>query len=99
MNTSLKKIPLNTYLFKIKGIIEGRHGRVKELRVCLGRFEEGLEMGDDMKTLEEYFNDAKPKIQIPSGEPGEPELEVKVYYDFKPFDCEEPNPILLDWNC
>ncbi|GMH59607.1 hypothetical protein TrVE_jg12564 [Triparma verrucosa] len=87
----------STYLFSIRKMLEDRHGRIQDLKICLGNFLEEKEMTDEMLTLQEYFDKNEPLIEGVSKEQNEKEatkVVVKLYYDFKPI---EAGPILLDW--
>lgn len=73
----------------MKKILETKHGRIKGLVLCKDVFRESNEINKDEKTLEEYgFVGGFVKEGAP---------EVTICYDFKPFDNEDPDPILLSW--
>ena len=73
-----------TRLFTIKRKIKERHGRVNNLKVYLGTVSPQTELTNDMATLEELGIEGSPKSEI-----NEPE-EVVLYYDFKPFEHNDP---------
>ena len=127
--------PTNTHLFSIRRVLEERHGRIKDLSICLGVYSQEREMRGEMESLEFYFDkmgvdapvffgdkfnarikDHSNSLDIDEplnyenndgGDGGDGDVKKKkkkkevlhIYYDFKPMDCENPNPILLDWNC
>jgi len=91
------KVRVKTHLFSIRQLLTEKHGRMKDLKICLHSFTEKNEMEDEMLTLEDYFEDADPKIEGKAS--GEEEVVVRIFYDFRPHDSEDPNPILLNWHC
>ena len=177
-----------TYLFSLRKVLVERHGRIKDLKICLNVFSEKTELPDEMRRIGDYiaemqeeaeraqqapaatassskggggstpsrtvakqntmkrddggsasaarggssdpttsaeynspFDEAGGSAKDDDGDKDEEEkgtkkgednnkkgtrdqelpgeLQVKIYYDFKPFDAEDPNPILLNWNC
>ncbi|GMH76904.1 hypothetical protein TL16_g09192 [Triparma laevis f. inornata] len=93
------EIPIrtSTYLFSVRKMLEDRHGRIQDLKICLGSYLEEKEMKDEMLTLQEYFEKNEPLIEGVSKAENEKDatkVVVKLYYDFKPI---EAGPILLDW--
>jgi hypothetical protein len=150
----------STYLFSLRKLLVERHGRIKDLKICLNVFSEKTELSDEMRRIGDCiaeiaeeagqppppkggggstparsvskqatmrredapdpspFDDAADRDEGDKDEEGDGrtkkaadkassavhqnvqgELNVKIYYDFKPFDAEDPNPILLNWNC
>tara|TARA_B110000305_G_C19315086_1_gene575983 strand:+ start:231 stop:587 length:357 start_codon:yes stop_codon:yes gene_type:complete len=89
---------VKTHLFSIRRILEEKHGRMMDLKICLNSFAENNEMADEMLTLEDYFDNATPKIEGKSKNEEKPTI-VRIFYDFRPHDADEPNAILLNWTC
>ncbi len=89
---SLIRCRASTHLFSIRSLLAARHGRIRDLTLCLGSFTEANELNDEMMTIGECIK----KIGLEGRGKGDPDgpVKVKIYYDFKP---EEAGPILLDW--
>ena len=79
---------VDTCLFTVKTLLNQKHGRITDLVVCKGGFNEQSELTDDTKMLQEYGIAGGPKEKAPT---------VTFYYNFKMVDCKEPDPILLSW--
>ena len=92
-----KKVRVKTHIFSLRRLLEEKHGRMKDLKICLHQFTEKNEMNDSMKTLEDYFEEVEPKVDGKAK--GEEDVVVRIFYDFRPHDADDPNPILLSWNC
>ena len=73
-----------TRLFTIKRKIKERHGRVTNLKVYLGTVSPQTELTNDMASLEELGVEGSPKSEL-----NEPE-EIVLYYDFKPYEHNDP---------
>ena len=58
------KIRVKTHLFSVRKMLEEKHGRMRDLKICLHQFTEKNEMGDEMMTLEDYFVEAEPKGKL-----------------------------------
>jgi hypothetical protein len=71
-----------------------RHGRMSELKLCVGDFSEGKEITNDMLTLKEieYIQGVQIDPDLPMDEQGPIPL-VQIFYDFKP--CDSGDPVLL----
>mmetsp|Transcript_6941 Transcript_6941/g.8641 ORF Transcript_6941/g.8641 Transcript_6941/m.8641 type:complete len:147 (+) Transcript_6941:98-538(+) len=80
----------DTYLFAIKKIIEKKHGRITDLKMCRHSFQETNELNDIMRTLKECGVEGGAKENPPT---------VRICYDFKVADFAAPEPILLSWSC
>lgn len=75
----------DTRLFQIKNLLQEKHGRTQNLKICKEAFAERNEMVDDMATLEAEG------IQGAAQEA--PQVMYTLYYDFTP--CDSDDPLLL----
>ncbi len=48
------KFKESTYIFSIKKLLQARHGKLEDLKICFHSFTEGNEAKNDMLTLKEY---------------------------------------------
>lgn len=83
------KFKENTRIFSIKKILQNRHGRMEELKLCFHSYAEANEVGDEMMTLLECGLKGHPT------DPAELETDkeiptVLLFYDFKPTDFSDP---------
>lgn len=102
MNFSMK-FRENTHIFTLKKILQERHGRIDDLKLCFHAFTEINEIKDEMLTLKECGLKGQPL------EPMENELTettaegvakittevitiptVQLFYDFKPTNFSDP---------
>eukprot|EP01038_Epipyxis_sp_PR26KG_P009054 gene9054-12212_t len=102
MNFSMK-FKENTRIFTIKRVLQERHGRMDDLRLCFHAFSEANEIQNEMMTLLECGIKGQPIItdaeiaemqgNIPEGETL-PVIErvpvVNLFYDFKPTKFSDP---------
>ena len=72
-------------LFTLKRKIKERHGRVNCLRVYMGTISPQSELTEDMATLQEMGVEDSPK-----GDGTEKPDEVTLYYDFTPYEHNDP---------
>jgi len=84
----------STYIFSIKKLLQERHGKLEDLRICFNSFTEGNEAKNDMLTLKEYgINGALRTPIIQDGKVIYDESSVpviQVFYDFKPTGFDDP---------
>lgn len=73
-------------LIVIKSILKKRHGPIVDLVLCKGECQQRNELHGDMKTLREFGIKGGPKDNAPT---------TTIYYNFKPADWEQPDPLLL----
>jgi len=87
----------NTRIFTIKKLLQERHGRMDDLKVCFTSFADVNEVTDEMLTLKECgvkfapFNTAV--IHTPEGMASEEYKSiptVQLFYDFKPNNFSDP---------
>jgi len=80
------RVPTDTHLFTVKKKLEERHGRIRDLVVCMSSYAEKNEMTDDVKTLDDYGIKGAP-------DGAEQEATQLIFYEFKP--CDHDDPLLL----
>lgn len=85
----------NTHIFTIKKLLRERHGRLEELKVCLGAFSESNELVDEMLTLKECGVKGTPVeiIVDADGQLREDDSQmpvIQIFYDFKPANHADP---------
>lgn len=88
----------NTHIFTLKKLLQERHGRVDDLKLCFHAFTESNEIDNEMLTLRECGLKGQP-IEPPEPEEGqEPPPEpvemviptFQLFYDFKPGNFSDP---------
>jgi len=83
------KLKEETHIFTIKKMLRERHGRLEELKVCLGSFTESNELVDEMLTLKDCGVKGTP-IEIVVDAEGKLREDdslmpiIQFFYDFKP---------------
>ncbi|MBP7119391.1 hypothetical protein KBA63_04885, partial [Candidatus Woesebacteria bacterium] len=88
------KFKESTYIFSIKKLLQERHGKLEDLKICFHAFTEPNEVKNEMLTLKECgINGAlrEPIIQdgkVQYDESGIP--VIQVFYDFKPTGFDDP---------
>ncbi len=96
MNFSMK-FRDNTHVFTIKKILQERHGRMDDLKVCFNSFADVNEVTDEMLTLKDCgirgvpFNTAV--INTIEGKASEEYRAIpttQLFYDFKPNNFSDP---------
>lgn len=94
MNFSMK-FRENTHVFTIKKILQERHGRMDDLKLCLNSFADVNEITDEMMTLRDCGLKGHP-VAIP-GQYGVDYAEenkgvptFQLFYDFKPTNFSDP---------
>eukprot|EP01032_Pedospumella_encystans_P010122 gene10122-11859_t len=97
MNFSMK-FRENTHVFTLKKLLQERHGRIDDLKLCFHAFTEGNEIHNEMLTLKECGLKGAP-IEPPDLEEGETAPAepvemviptVQLFYDFKPANFSDP---------
>lgn len=97
------KFKEDTRIFTIKKILQQRHGRLDNLRLCFHSFVEANEINDEMLTLKDCGFKGVPWPPLEAnqvdqnGASGADEVAeeksiptVILFYDFKPIDCSDP---------
>ncbi len=88
MNFSMK-FKENTRIFSLKKILQHRHGRMDELKLCFNAFTEGNEIHDEMLTLLECGLRGHPTD--PAQLDTDKEIPtVLLFYDFKSTNFSDP---------
>lgn len=83
------KFKESTHIFSIKKILQNRHGRMDDLKLCFHAFQEANEIHDEMLTLLDYGLKGHPTD--PKELNTDPEIPtVLLFYDFKPTDFSDP---------
>lgn len=97
MNFSMK-FRETTHIFTLKKLLQERHGRIDDLKLCFHAYTEANEIHNDMLTLRDCGLKGQP-IEPPEPEEGqEPPTEpvemtiptVQLFYDFKPTNFSDP---------
>mmetsp|Transcript_14024 Transcript_14024/g.23327 ORF Transcript_14024/g.23327 Transcript_14024/m.23327 type:complete len:148 (+) Transcript_14024:98-541(+) len=90
----------NTRIFTLKKLLQERHGRIDDLKLCFHAFNETNEIKDEMMTLKECGLKGVP-LEPPELEEGaDPATQIKaedivvpsiiLMYDFKPANFSDP---------
>lgn len=96
MNFSMK-FRENTHIFTLKKLLQNRHGRIDDLKLCFNAFNETNEVKDEMMTLKECGLTGSP-LEPPEPAEGEEAIDpadvviptVVLIYDFKPANYSDP---------
>jgi hypothetical protein len=96
MNFSMK-FRENTHIFTLKKLLQERHGRIDDLKLCFHAFVEQNEIHNEMLTLRECGLKGAP-IEPPEPEEGVAPIaaadmvipSVQLFYDFKPANFSDP---------
>ena len=89
------KVKEDTHIFTIKKMLRERHGRIEDLKVCLGSFTETNELADEMLTLKECGVKGMPTeiVVDADGQLREDDSQtpvIQIFYDFKPTNHSDP---------
>ncbi len=96
MNFSMK-FREDTHVFTIKKILQERHGRMDDLKLCFNSFADVNEISDEMLTLREcgLKGQTVNSLILNSKEPSALEEirsipTIPLFYDFKPNNFSDP---------
>jgi 2-iminoacetate synthase ThiH len=93
MNFTMK-FKEDTYIFTIKRILQERHGKIEDLKLCFHSFSEANEIQDEMLTLKDCGLKGTPvgHAETPEDKAAE-EASIPVvqcFYDYRPLSQSDP---------
>jgi 2-iminoacetate synthase ThiH len=93
MNFSMK-FKEDTYIFTIKRLLQERHGKVEDLKLCFHAFTEANEIHDEMMTLKDLGMKGTPIGHAETAEDKVAEEAsvpvVQLFYDYRPLTQSDP---------
>lgn len=93
MNFTMK-LKEDTYIFTIKRILQERHGKIEDLKLCFHSFIEANEIRDEMLTLKDCGLKGTPVGHAETPEEKEAEEAsiptFQLFYDYRPLSQSDP---------